>query len=683
MALIRRASYPPDLIVYKTDSTYYAHVMSDGTAYSGSSLSTVAQAGLDYLTSGRTHKETALFKGDLTLDAIVNVPSYTHVVIDGKVTLAASASISAMFRNKNFGTSLDTDIEITGGEIDGNEANGASGHCVWLDGVTDSSVHDIVVNNAGGASGRNIYITTTAAARTSERVHVHHIDTDNATNSNLEVAGNTVGDTRLVQQVQIDHIISTNAGQRNIIFANVRDSTLDNFICDTAGSHNLDLSYNSIGNQISNGICIDATNDGVECNSLTSSDNSFTNVRVYSATDQGFATSATDLTFTNCRAESCGQAGFRMSTGSDRFKLKNCTAKNNGQTTANTYNGVFVVASDSGIIEGGHFIDDQGTATQKYGVAIDPNSDNTHVYGNTFSGNASGAIQDTSTTSNIHDNVGHSNVTDNSAVAVPSILERTGTEIADIGVVTGQVSHYTLASNGNDSVGSNNLTEFGTPTHSAGKIGLGVVGNGSSQYLQAADNTVHNFTTGSFSFTFWFKRTTDSGAEEDLIRKREGATTAGYVIGIDSTDRLFGNFNDDSGGSSISASVTGVIATDSIYFGAVVFDRTNDLITVYRFDADGNEATATADISSKTGSATNTQTFTLLRSSISATSYFAGMMDDLYVYNTALTSAEIARKRQESLMNIYACTEAGSGFSAGEFYVRNLEQTAMKQITIA
>lgn len=257
-----------------------------------------------------------------------------------------------------------------------------------------------------------------------------------------------------------------------------------------------------------------------------------------------------------------------------------------------------------------------------------------------------------------------------------TIHQMTGGEIDALIIDDNLVSQYVFAGNANDSVGSNNLTENGTPTYDAdgGPDGQYIILNGSSQYLTASANTVHDITTGDFSFTFWIYRTSDSGSTEHIVKKQNSTTNAGYRIIITSSDTIGGRIN---AGSDIPFNSTSTIAINTWYFVAVVFDRDGNGTIYINGTADGTPV----DISGQSGSITNTQTFTVGRDSSASSGFFPGRIDDLRIYSKALSADEV-----KAIMNdcrggmTVRCSETGSGFVKDNVYQRNIEGTDWDQI---
>lgn len=655
--------------------------MSNGVLYSDSSLSTVAQQGLDALTAGRTHKETVLFKGNLTLDARVNIPSYTKVVIEGRITLAASTNVSAMFRNKNFDSAVDSHIEICGGGmLDGNRTNSATGHCIQLHGVTDISVHDLEVHRAGGGSGRGIYITGDEDFN-SARIAVYNIISDNTQVSNIEIAGDILGATVAAGRIEgviVQNIIGTNSVLgRTVVFTNVHGGLMNGISSSGNGHRGVDLSYESQDCVLTNLYIENCALDGIAIATSPGTApgwrNVVSNFVVINAGERGVNFSPGECSFTNGYIINCGLDGLRCD--GDDATITNVICRNNSQDDPGVYSGMDI-RGERVTIDGCRCYDDQDTQTQKYGIALAVGSADCHVYGNYVTDNLVAGIIDVGTDNIIHDNPGFTDVVAAGTTSTnPQIFSLTGAEIADLGVASSVTSQYCFAGDATDSVGNNDLTANGTPTYTTGRFGQAISLNGSTQYLQASANTVFDVTTQDFSYTGWFYRTTDPGVEQDIVRKLAGGSTAaGYALVIDSTDRLTAIFNDGAGGSTVTAPIVGsATEVNTIYFFGVSHDR-DGLMTLRRYDTSGAKRTATVDISGRQTSATTTQTFTLGRASSGNSSFLAAWLDDIRFYNnTVLSEDDMDEIASVALGNLYYCNTTGSGYTANEYYKLNAE----------
>jgi hypothetical protein len=72
-------------------------------------------------------------------------------------------------------------------------------------------------------------------------------------------------------------------------------------------------------------------------------------------------------------------------------------------------------------------------------------------------------------------------------------------------------------------------------------------------------------------------------------------------------------------------------------------------------------------------SVTTIQIFTVGRHSSVSAFFWNARIDDLRVYNTAVSGADVARIYNEVVMcKFYVCTSTGSGFTAGNIYTSNL-----------
>ena len=69
----------------------------------------------------------------------------------------------------------------------------------------------------------------------------------------------------------------------------------------------------------------------------------------------------------NCSADSNNQHGIQINPGPSAVTLTGCTARNNSQSAAGTYDGLRINTSRVSVI-GGRYYDDQGTPTQNYGI---------------------------------------------------------------------------------------------------------------------------------------------------------------------------------------------------------------------------------------------------------------------------------------------------------------------------
>ena len=106
------------------------------------------QAAIDALTAGRTWKETVKLVGSFTIGATVTIPSYTILDMSEAVVALGSGINDNMFENSD-SSGGNTDIEIWGGVIDGNQVNQTNtSTIIQLVNVTRATAHNIFLKNS-------------------------------------------------------------------------------------------------------------------------------------------------------------------------------------------------------------------------------------------------------------------------------------------------------------------------------------------------------------------------------------------------------------------------------------------------------------------------------------------------------------------------------------------------------
>lgn len=116
----------------------------DAGGITGTDAHDVIEAAFGGLTSGRTWKEKVLLKGSFTIDDTLDVPSYTIVETDGKITLDNSIEKS-IFVNDDVANG-NTDIVFLGGVLDGNKANNFAG-AAYSGGIILKGCTRVLVDN--------------------------------------------------------------------------------------------------------------------------------------------------------------------------------------------------------------------------------------------------------------------------------------------------------------------------------------------------------------------------------------------------------------------------------------------------------------------------------------------------------------------------------------------------------
>lgn len=177
------------------------------------------------------------------------------------------------------------------------------------------------------------------------------------------------------------------------------------------------------------------------------------------------------------------------------------------------------------------------------------------------------------------------------------------------------------------SASSNHGTIAGTAAREFAVSGYGLHFNGSTGYVNCGNSSTFNFTSGDFSVSFWFKIDDTPTVWERPISR--GAYNAnGWDVQI-SPDRYLALFTYQSGVSQYTRTAS---LTAGVLYHAVI-SRDGAAAKIY---INGVDATAIA------GTHVNPTTSTedLLFGWISGTSYFDGTLDEVRIYNKALTESE-------------------------------------------
>lgn len=244
----------------------------------------------------------------------------------------------------------------------------------------------------------------------------------------------------------------------------------------------------------------------------------------------------------------------------------------------------------------------------------------------------------------------------------------TGAEIDALDIDTNLVSRYPFDDASNDSVGSNNLT--GTMAYASGVYGRAI--DPTSQRLQASAQTVHEFGTSDFAFSFWLRLDAISGTQV-VIGKRDPAvsTNKGYRIYVNSTGKIVAEYCDGSA-AVITATSTFTISANTWYFIKVSFDRDGFMSIFYNEVGD----TSVSISAQQATIATNGQTFTVASDSPSGSNYLNGRVDQLQVFSATVSdpsAQEIFGNRHA--MQLLGCMETGSGFTKDNLYMVKAENT--------
>jgi len=194
--------------------------------------------------------------------------------------------------------------------------------------------------------------------------------------------------------------------------------------------------------------------------------------------------------------------------------------------------------------------------------------------------------------------------------------------------------YYRFESNGNDSKNSNNLTLTGSPTYSAGKFNNGIV------TVSGKHGTVNAFEyVTSFTWMMWVNIRVGAAFDQAAVGKNKADLSVARKISFSNGGSPTTQFWTPAIGIT-GLSAGGAVAGETITSGvtnfiAGIYDATN---TVCKIWVNGNKYQTT-----NTGTPTaSPDVFNVGRAS-AADSTFDGNIDDLAIFNRALTDVEILK----------------------------------------
>jgi len=179
----------------------------------------------------------------------------------------------------------------------------------------------------------------------------------------------------------------------------------------------------------------------------------------------------------------------------------------------------------------------------------------------------------------------------------------------------------------------------------AGKMGQALSFDGINDYVRVANDNSLNFGTGDFSICAWINTNNDTTRQSIIVKgvPLDGTTNAGYLVsyrGDTADDPIYFTINDDdaSGGVAIKYN-TGGIANSWIHICCVA-DRDGDgsIYVNGVLKASSSLASITTDVSINADLAIGQ---TLSGGGPIAGRYFNGLIDEVRIYNEALTQDEV------------------------------------------
>ena len=160
--------------------------------------------------------------------------------------------------------------------------------------------------------------------------------------------------------------------------------------------------------------------------------------------------------------------------------------------------------------------------------------------------------------------------------------------------------------------------------------------DGNNDYVGIDDSASLDIRTSDFTIEAWIKRNT-LNAWHVIVRKDNAGQTTGYEFYIDSNNRLL------------------LIIKSSFYYGNTIIDSNWHHVAVSA-DRDGNavfyidgKSSGTSNISASAGDISNAYKLGIGSSGTGGGDYFNGLIDEVRIYETALTLGEIQQHYAEGL----------------------------------
>jgi len=242
-------------------------------------------------------------------------------------------------------------------------------------------------------------------------------------------------------------------------------------------------------------------------------------------------------------------------------------------------------------------------------------------------------------------------------ILISSVLAVTVSVSAD--TPSGMVSYWKFdessGTTASDSYGSNSGTISGA-TWTTGISGSALSFDGVNDYVLVPDDASIDFGTGDFTLEAWICRES-SGSNHMIIDKREVTQACGYLMGIGIDNKVHIAAKDTSL-HFVEIAGTTTISNNAWYHIVGVFDRDgNGQIYINgELDNSGSITSASGNL------ATNANLYIGYKSVIqSAWGCFDGCIDEVRVYNRALTSNEISEHYSQEILTAYWQFDEGSG----------------------
>ncbi len=197
--------------------------------------------------------------------------------------------------------------------------------------------------------------------------------------------------------------------------------------------------------------------------------------------------------------------------------------------------------------------------------------------------------------------------------------------LTDTPSLYGGVAYYKLEDVA-DSIDGNTATNVGTATFTSGKIGNALTLNGSSQALNLNASLLSAYATCTISG--WFKLGA-TGAYQRVVSKTDDSTY-NTMIRVTNGNKLAGHIT-----TATEATITGgtTLSSGTWYFATLVYDGAN--INLYL-----NGSTDATQVA-KTGALKTATDIVSIGKYYSGGEYFNGQIDEVCIFNRALSSTEV------------------------------------------
>jgi len=194
----------------------------------------------------------------------------------------------------------------------------------------------------------------------------------------------------------------------------------------------------------------------------------------------------------------------------------------------------------------------------------------------------------------------------------------------------GLISWWTGEGTANDLVGTNNGTLENGVTYTPGEVGQAFSFNGVNQYVSVPDNPSWGFGTNAFSIDLWANYSALGGSPAFLANDEGGGSTHKWIFWLDGSI-LELHVNTPSGGATYIGSYSFSPIVGQWYHIALTRNATNFLFYINGSLVSSNTSTVVIP----------TPNAPLTIGQAEGSFNFSGMLDEIQVYNRALSSSEV------------------------------------------